>query len=612
VADEVDQARLEAEGEVALARLALDGNDVGHAASHAANALALDPALPDAYQVLRELAAGRGDALELFPVDGAVFVGAAVARAQLLAAAGSYDDAVELLAAATAHEPAKPWAGAAWFQNPALAERLDPGRFTNAVAKMAVQLPDPVPEPQRGPLVPFLNMARRMVELHAEEPFVLWGLSGLARRLDAVDEAIDWCVRAERREPTAMAAIMLGYALRRADRQADTEQAWLRALQRDPGNLDLHVDLGELLAGQGRQAEGLAWLDKMLAVDPTHHKAFPSACAMRFHQDEDSSHLVTLADHWRAHPEHAYAAQMLEYACQGRIWLNIVPVPSESVSNALASFVEKYPDQDPSEELTGTITVSALEPPSSIAALQGLLPGVAVQIQSVPEPDARKPRRPVTYRVWEYDGWRAVAAVPPPPAGAVELLYTVARRWWPHPVAAYDEAERLAGLPVDQLLGLLAHVPPYPRDDAAWADLHRQVPALWPRFAQAWTCLGIAHHRPEEPWPASTRRMVLLDLVDGPEDWVCDAALNAMVAAAWADPEVRQDVAIAVANRFLDAVEIASHRQMSILDSLAHLTLATPQLPTGEVVSLARRVLELADNPDKARRKRRWRLFGAS
>jgi hypothetical protein len=52
---------------------------------------------------------------------------------------------------------------------------------------------------------------------------VLWGLSGLARRLGAVGEAIDWCARAERRDPTAMAAIMLGYALRGAGRTAETE-----------------------------------------------------------------------------------------------------------------------------------------------------------------------------------------------------------------------------------------------------------------------------------------------------------------------------------------------------------------------------------------------------
>jgi hypothetical protein len=274
----------------------------------------------------------------------------------------------------------------------------------------------------------------------------------------------------------------------------------------------------------------------------------------------------------------------------------------------MASFVEKYPTLPEGESLSGSLTLSALEPPSAIAALERLVPGLEVRIESVPKPDARTPRRPVTHRIWKYQGRHAVVAVPAPSPQAVELLHTVARRWWPHPVAAYDQAVGLAGLPLDDLLGLLGHVPGRPRDDAEWAMLHREIPALWPRFAQAWTCLGIAHHQTDEPWANSTRRTVLLDLADGPEDWVCDAALNAMVAIAWVDPQIRHDVAVAVANRFLDAVEVASHRQITILRSLAHLTLAAPQMPE-EATSLARKLLERRDG---TRPRRLRRLFGRS
>jgi hypothetical protein len=70
-----------------------------------------------------------------------------------------------------------------------------------------------------------------------------------------------------------------------------------------------------------------------------------------------------------------------------------------------------------------------------------------------------------------------------------------------------------------------------------------------PTWARRELPLGIAHHQTDEPWANSTRRTVLLDLADGPEDWVCDAALNAMVAIARVDPQVRHDVAVAVANQ---------------------------------------------------------------
>ena len=62
--------RLEAEGEVAVARLALDGGDLEHAANHVAGAVGTDPSLPEAHEALAELAARVGGpqaALRLFP-----------------------------------------------------------------------------------------------------------------------------------------------------------------------------------------------------------------------------------------------------------------------------------------------------------------------------------------------------------------------------------------------------------------------------------------------------------------------------------------------------------------------------------------------------------------
>ena len=49
--------RLEAEGEVAVARLILDGGDLAHAADHVAGAIGTDPSLPEAHEALAELVA---------------------------------------------------------------------------------------------------------------------------------------------------------------------------------------------------------------------------------------------------------------------------------------------------------------------------------------------------------------------------------------------------------------------------------------------------------------------------------------------------------------------------------------------------------------------------
>lgn len=44
-------------------------------------------------------------------------------------------------------------------------------------------------------------------------------------------------------------------------------------------------------------------------------------------------------------------------------------------------------------------------------------------------------------------------------------------------------------------------------------------------MSQAWACLGLLHHQADEPWPSSTRRQALVDLLSGVEDWATDAAM---------------------------------------------------------------------------------------
>ncbi|MFD0631837.1 hypothetical protein ACFQ9X_09600 [Catenulispora yoronensis] len=106
--------RLEAEGEVAAARLILDGGDLEHAANHVAGAIGTDPSLPEAHEALAELVARVGGpyaALQLFP-DTERYTGALACRAELLAAVGRTDEAVHLLAGVMARR--RPGRGPMW------------------------------------------------------------------------------------------------------------------------------------------------------------------------------------------------------------------------------------------------------------------------------------------------------------------------------------------------------------------------------------------------------------------------------------------------------------------------------------------------------------------
>lgn len=135
------EARPEAEGELALARIALDDGDLRHAAAHAGNAIASDPTLRGAYETLDQLTARADDALGLFPVPDMPYIGAVAARSYVLARFRAVDEAFALLCEIAKTEPSKPWA-AGWLATSeasvtAFADDMDPGQAANALFRLA-------------------------------------------------------------------------------------------------------------------------------------------------------------------------------------------------------------------------------------------------------------------------------------------------------------------------------------------------------------------------------------------------------------------------------------------------------------------------------------------
>ncbi|NUU24855.1 MAG: hypothetical protein HOV68_25620, partial [Streptomycetaceae bacterium] len=382
----------EAHGELAMARLALDDGETAHAAVHIANALFCEPALPEAHEMLGVLAGRtpRGG-VDLYGPDeqGGMFAGSAAALAHLQASAGDYDEAVSGLAQVAAHEPHRAWAASAEWLAPELAPRLDPEAFARSVLRMAQLLDNPVAEEHRTQLEPFARLARAMVAAHPTHGMLLWAGSSFMRRVDALGEAVDWAFRAWTRDRSLEAAIMLGNAWRRVGREADTEKLWASVLRNHPEDLDLHVDLGELIAGQGRYDEGLGWIERALAIDPEHAKAAPAAHGVRWARDRDIAHLIALIDHLRLHPDHGYAHELIARACAGP-WLRHVPYPTEALTNTLRQLL----DQVEPGEADISISLSALEPPSALLAVRSVFPRFGLTVQSVPEPDLRTPLRP--------------------------------------------------------------------------------------------------------------------------------------------------------------------------------------------------------------------------
>ncbi|MEH1100210.1 tetratricopeptide repeat protein [Micromonospora sp. CPCC 205561] len=557
--------------ELTLARLAIDDGDLAHAAGHVAAALAQAPTLPEVHEALARLAAADGGGgVELFPLRGHAFVGAVVARAHLLAAAGRPAEGLDLLVAATGHAPGTDWAGVPWVTAPELADRLEADRTARILMQVCAAVTDPVPKAGRAALAPYLTLARNAVTVHPGHALLLGAASALARRVGEVALAIHWAARGVRLEPSKIGEVWLGYAYRSAGRTREALAALGRAVAHDPDDLTVYADIAGTLADTGRLDEALDWIDRALARDPTFDCAVHTGHRLRHQRDGDVAHLVALADFVREHPDDTHEHGDLAESCRGRPWLGQVTPATGAVVDALRRAVagdQRDPD---------VVRLDAPAPPSATRTAATAAPELRIEVAAVPEPDPREPRRAGARQLWHHDGTRLVPAVPAPSPEAVARLRQLAHPAWPHPPAAYDAAVGLATLTLPDLLGLLAHPPEAP--PTALGRVLGQDPSLWVRCVQVWSCLGLLHHRTDEPWATSTRRRVLLELVWGVEDWVTEAALFALVTAAWVDPGVRPDVARVVTARLADAAVVARSRPVPIALSLAHLALASPAL----------------------------------
>jgi hypothetical protein len=278
--------------------------------------------------------------------------------------------------------------------------------------------------------------------------------------------------------------------------------------------------------------------------------------AQRFRARGHAADLVAILD-----DPHACGTTEVLFAMAGaqRAWLNWVPMPSEAITNLADEFGARIAQGE--DVQLGQAGLSAAEPPSAITAARRVAGPFQIGIGAFPTPDIRVPLRRGDYRIWRYDGTDPVAAVAAPSAEAVRVLHEVADQPWPSPLSGRLRAEPLGDLPLPDLLGLLAHLPG-PPDTDRYRFLAVDSPTYWYRFLQPWVCLGILRHAEHEPWASSTRRQVLVDLAFGPEDWVSDAALFALVTAAYHDPARRTEVHTLVRAR-LDAA-VRSRRLVTI------------------------------------------------
>jgi tetratricopeptide (TPR) repeat protein len=313
-------------------------------------------------------------------------------------------------------------------------------------------------------------------------------------------------------------AMLLGAGSALARRLGDSALAvdWAsRGARARPSKL-AEIWLGYAFRSAGRLPEALAALRRAVAHDPDDLSVYADIAG-------------TLADHGRLDDALAWVDRALDrdphYDCAVHTSARLRFKADGDLAHLvrLADFIRDHPDE--SHEHT------------DLADCCREIPWLGGTPATAPLPRGEAP-----------------AATGEPSPDAVRRLRRVAGLSWAHPPAAYDAAVHLVLLQPIDLMALLAHPP---ADVAA---------------AEIWACLGLLHQGADEPWLDSSRRRLLLDLLGGGLDRVTEAALFALIVAAWIDPSARADVAEVVAGRLAEVATRPGAR------SVAELALAAPAL----------------------------------
>jgi tetratricopeptide (TPR) repeat protein len=369
----MEDQRRSADRDLEQARAALDRGEMHHAADHLAGAIAHAPTLPETHELLSRLAARAGGGLELFPLEQHAFVGAVVARAHLLAAAGRPEDGLPLLAAASGHTPGIDWAGVPWVSDPALGVRMEPGLLARMVMQLCTAVGDPAPEPGRSALRPYLTVVRHAIAANQEHPLLLGAGSALARRVGETTLAVDWAQRGARARPSKLAEIWLGYAYRSAGQIPQALAALRRAVTHDPDDLSVYADIAATLADDDRLDDALAWVDRALARDPKFDCAVHTGHRLRHRADGDLAHLVRLADFQRDHPDDTHEHTDLAECCADVPWLSRVPSAPDTPLDPLRRLPAERPSEAAAERLRRVAHPLWPHPPAAYDAALGLV-----------------------------------------------------------------------------------------------------------------------------------------------------------------------------------------------------------------------------------------------
>ncbi len=414
-----------------VARDALAERDPKHAAFHLAAALSAEPNDPDALRLLDVAIDFAGDdPLKIAPVGKDNWAALMAVRARVLQKLGQTEEAVNLLTQVTGVVKNVPYGKCAlgWLDEIELPGPIRPktaaafvSGFVSRFPGMVVTDPDAVKtftdiRPTIDRLAAAFQTDESVRAMHAI----------LVRKIGDPVDAIAVAESAMNDAPGYTTAVAAAMAYARADRLADAIAMYHKAMAFNDRGDAVRADLAVLYMRTGDYANCRRWNDEVLAISPTHATALPMKIFLAAVANHDFRGLTYLEKFVADKPKSTTTRELLNRL---RPFESFLPPPDDAVINGMRNLQAKNPGQI----LTATKwTLGAVVAPSALlsVALAGksTLAEMILTVESIATPDPRKPRKPVKYLLWKYEGGKPVPAVPVPPAYVSDEIAKAAHR----------------------------------------------------------------------------------------------------------------------------------------------------------------------------------------
>ena len=464
-----------AEFEWFIARAELEmSRDLKHGAGHLASLLMFDPANPEWVELLEKyLAAAGTDPEALIPRGKELYAGIEAMRAYIWHTQGRLADAVGLLAdVAHAKRDARyleAW-GLDWLEPvgaiESLPEMLGLRLFVTAMGKFPEAGMSPLPRLQE--VERWTALCERFAGVHPFQGPALMVRTGLLRKAGRFDAAEAVARHGVETAPDWHALTALGLVLRQEGDTAGAVNAFRDALRFDPDNLSGRLEAGDTLLDTSQYQPALAWYEQVLAREPKHPWALPSAVYCRWKLSGDRKHVDELVALAKAGNARAQELGRREFYPEP-------PEPVDATANVLRDMRKMLASEPPSNDTqpaTLRLYLTSPDAPSNFLAFRmemnsrGRDLRIVCDLEAVPHPDPRAPIDEVKHLLWRYEGNDPLPALPPPAADVLDPIARLASLTPFDEQAHWAAASRVAGSlgpdRVGEVLAAMVHPPALP------------------------------------------------------------------------------------------------------------------------------------------------------